>query len=221
MNIQTNALLSALLQTLEAKQSKMMKCSQCGCEVAAEEAMKAGDGEMLCEGCYAEMKKESVDSDDDTFLFYEWAGGNEFVEKKEKGPVLGRIKSDSDPEKEYEIRLGADGNIYCSCPAWKYQKKPVKDRMCKHLEKFAKAHDMKLGEGDEIHFDGELMVLEMAPEEAFSMLQEGGEKFKKLVKQLSKRGDIEDPKALAAWIGREKYGPEKFAKMAAAGKSKK
>ena len=45
-----------------------------------------------------------------------------------------------------------------------------------------------------------------------------GKRFKTLVKDLEKRGDVEDPKALAAWIGRKKYGAEKFSKMAAQGR---
>ena len=42
--------------------------------------------------------------------------------------------------------------------------------------------------------------------------------FKKLTKQLSKKG-VKDPKALAAYIGRKKYGKAKFQKAAKGGKS--
>jgi hypothetical protein len=38
-------------------------------------------------------------------------------------------------------------------------------------------------------------------------------KFAVLVGKLKKRGDVKDPAALAAWIGRKKYGKERFAKM--------
>jgi len=41
--------------------------------------------------------------------------------------------------------------------------------------------------------------------------------FKKLVAALRRKG-ADDPKALAAWIGRRKYGKERFQKMAAAGR---
>lgn len=41
--------------------------------------------------------------------------------------------------------------------------------------------------------------------------------FRKLVKQLESKG-AKDPKALAAWIGRRKYGKKAFQEMAAAGK---
>jgi hypothetical protein len=34
----------------------------------------------------------------------------------------------------YEIRLGGDGNVYCTCPAWKFQKLPPKERTCKHMK---------------------------------------------------------------------------------------
>jgi len=42
--------------------------------------------------------------------------------------------------------------------------------------------------------------------------------FKKLTKQLSKKG-VKDPKALAAYIGRKKYGKAKFQKAAKGGKT--
>jgi hypothetical protein len=48
-----------------------------------------------------------------------------------------------------------------------------------------------------------------------------GERFKKLVGILKKRGDVEDPAAVAASVGRKKFGKEKFQKMAAAGKKAK
>jgi hypothetical protein len=41
--------------------------------------------------------------------------------------------------------------------------------------------------------------------------------FKKLTSALSKKG-AENPKALAAWIGRKKYGKEAFAKAGARGR---
>jgi hypothetical protein len=42
--------------------------------------------------------------------------------------------------------------------------------------------------------------------------------FEKLTKELTKKG-AKDPRALAAAIGRKKYGKAKFQKAAAAGKS--
>lgn len=45
-------------------------------------------------------------------------------------------------------------------------------------------------------------------------LDEGGARFRKLASTLQKRGDVRDPSALAAWIGRKKYGKAKFQKMA-------
>lgn len=44
--------------------------------------------------------------------------------------------------------------------------------------------------------------------------------FKKLTKQLAKRG-AKNPKALAAWIGRKKLGKREMAKRAAAGRKRK
>jgi len=48
-----------------------------------------------------------------------------------------------------------------------------------------------------------------------------GKRFSTLVKSLKKRGDVEDPEALAASIGREKYGVKKFAKMAMAARKRR
>lgn len=47
-----------------------------------------------------------------------------------------------------------------------------------------------------------------------------GKRFKALVKKLGARG-VRDPKALAAWIGRKRYGAAKMAKMASAGRKRK
>jgi hypothetical protein len=46
-----------------------------------------------------------------------------------------------------------------------------------------------------------------------------GENFKKLASDLARRG-VKNPKALAAWIGRRKYGKKKFQAMAAKGRRK-
>lgn len=45
----------------------------------------------------------------------------------------------------------------------------------------------------------------------------GGSRFRRLVGQLRLRG-VRNPEALAAWIGRRKYGARRFAQMAAAGR---
>ena len=44
-----------------------------------------------------------------------------------------------------------------------------------------------------------------------------GGRFKKLTKELEKKG-VKDPKALAAYIGRKKYGKKKFQKMGQKGR---
>jgi len=51
--------------------------------------------------------------------------------------ILATIPSASNPEVVYTIRRGHDGNVYCSCPAWKFQKLAPKDRTCKHLRSLA------------------------------------------------------------------------------------
>lgn len=60
--------------------------------------------------------------------------------------------------------------------------------------------------------------LEDVEEEPDADLEEAKSKFEKLQAKLAKRKDVEDPAALAAWIGRKKYGKAKMAKMAAAGR---
>ncbi len=44
-----------------------------------------------------------------------------------------------------------------------------------------------------------------------------GARFKSLTKKLAKKG-ASNPKALAAWIGRRKYGARRFAKLSARGR---
>jgi hypothetical protein len=50
-------------------------------------------------------------------------------------------------------------------------------------------------------------------------LGQGG-RFKALKTAIGKRGKVKNPAAVAAWIGRKKYGKAKFQKMAAAGRKK-
>ena len=40
-------------------------------------------------------------------------------------------------EKGHQIVLGGNGHIYCSCPAWRFQKLAPTLRTCKHLKEFA------------------------------------------------------------------------------------
>jgi hypothetical protein len=45
-----------------------------------------------------------------------------------------------------------------------------------------------------------------------------GARFKELVRELNTRGDVREPRALAAVIGRKKYGAGRMAQMARAGR---
>ncbi len=47
-----------------------------------------------------------------------------------------------------------------------------------------------------------------------------GKRFENLRKALAARGDVKDPEAVAASIGRKKYGAKKMAHLASAGKKK-
>lgn len=48
-----------------------------------------------------------------------------------------------------------------------------------------------------------------------------GERYHALEKALGKREEVTTPGALAAYIGRKKYGAKKMAEMAAKGRKKK
>ena len=51
-----------------------------------------------------------------------------------------------------------------------------------------------------------------------SMKVGGGGRFKKLRASIAKRGGVSDPGAVAAAIGRRKYGKKRFQAMAARGR---
>ncbi len=51
--------------------------------------------------------------------------------------ILAYVKSETREGVVHQIRIGADGNVYCTCEAWKYQKLSVTNRTCKHLQAFA------------------------------------------------------------------------------------
>jgi hypothetical protein len=50
--------------------------------------------------------------------------------------LLATFASKSNPLHVHEVRLGKDGNIYCTCPSWRFQKNHPMNRSCKHLEAF-------------------------------------------------------------------------------------
>jgi len=47
-----------------------------------------------------------------------------------------------------------------------------------------------------------------------------GERFRALTAKLRRRG-VKNPKALAAWIGRRKFGKRRMAQLAAAGRRRR
>ncbi len=53
-----------------------------------------------------------------------------------------------------------------------------------------------------------------------SMKLGGGGRFAALKEKIASRGSVRDPAAVAAAIGRKKYGAAKFTALAAAGKKK-
>jgi len=38
--------------------------------------------------------------------------------------------------RQYELRMSAQGQVYCTCPGWKFQRLPTSQRTCKHLRRF-------------------------------------------------------------------------------------
>ena len=48
-----------------------------------------------------------------------------------------------------------------------------------------------------------------------------GKRFKALEESIAKRGNVKDPEAVAAAIGRKKYGSKKFQKMGSAARKQK
>ena len=52
----------------------------------------------------------------------------------EVAQVLATVHSFSNGD-TYEIRKGADGVVYCSCPAWRFGR----GKPCKHIEEYRKA----------------------------------------------------------------------------------
>ena len=52
--------------------------------------------------------------------------------------VMAVVPSGSNPFKCYEVRCGHDGVVYCTCPAWRFQKQSAGSRKpCKHIRAVA------------------------------------------------------------------------------------
>ena len=70
------------------------------------------------------------------------------------GVTLAEVVSKSNPSQKYEIKMGKDGKVYCTCPRWKYK------RTCKHLDEFFKMVHKK---GAEMVQDGIKQALKARP----------------------------------------------------------
>ena len=58
--------------------------------------------------------------------------------------VLDKMESFTTKGTFYEIRQADDGKtLYCTCPSWRFQRLPPKQRTCKHLKAFAAARRRK------------------------------------------------------------------------------
>lgn len=142
-------------------------------------------------------------------------------EKPEKG------KGAEAPTGKAKLKLVKGGKSGKKHPGGKMTDKEYKARYGKP-RKIASSLETPMNDLDEMmnglrdsYYEAEfnsLNVEELLVLERMLALDEGGEKFAALAKKLGKRGGVKDPAALAAWIGREKYGKEKFQKKAVAGK---
>ena len=50
--------------------------------------------------------------------------------------ILSTVASSSS-DKTYNIVRGLDGNVYCTCPAWKFQRLTAEGRTCKHIKSWS------------------------------------------------------------------------------------
>lgn len=58
-----------------------------------------------------------------------------FIGLKPSQTVLLFTTPSSTGKGEHQVKLGKDGNVYCSCGAWKFQKGVhPHDRTCKHIK---------------------------------------------------------------------------------------
>ena len=48
--------------------------------------------------------------------------------------LLAKFPSASKPGTFHEVRVGADGVVYCGCPSWRFQKNHPSCRCCKHTK---------------------------------------------------------------------------------------
>jgi hypothetical protein len=64
--------------------------------------------------------------------------------------VLATFPSLSNPSKAHKVSLGKDGNVWCSCPSWRFQKNSPTNRSCKHIVLFkASAKGVHFATGNE------------------------------------------------------------------------
>lgn len=54
------------------------------------------------------------------------------TEQKEEARLIRTWPSSGKKGGVYELRMGGDGEVYCSCPGWKFSKD--RPRVCKHIK---------------------------------------------------------------------------------------
>jgi hypothetical protein len=191
--------LESLLLRLEGE---AMVCEGCGCDLEMEEAKQMGDGTYLCEKCCAEMEESAEYASDsldealsaeeeeiiDSFAVSGKSDG-ETIDDASQIPTLKQVRKSA---KEMGVEEFGFDKKALTPAILDAAAKAYHDAYVKAANKWLKSHGK-------------------------SEIEESGEKYKKLVASLKKKG-ADDPKALAAWIGMKKLGKKEFLKRAAAGR---
>jgi hypothetical protein len=167
-----------------------------------------------------------------------WASDEYLAKSKKYADQVGTIERRFEPGYEYNVEF-PDGQIFHAKHNFL---KPIEDNTMNKLDELKKYIKSLISEvTDEVepaskltqheeeweHMDKVLFPNKNDGRKA-NVIEEDkaklgtGTRFKNLVKQLAKKEleeySVHNPAALAAWIGRKKYGKEKFQKMSAAGK---
>jgi len=49
----------------------------------------------------------------------------------------------------WEVRRGKSGRVYCTCPAWRFERAPIDQRCCKHMRAMLERGELTLKENSE------------------------------------------------------------------------
>jgi hypothetical protein len=174
--------LSAIRLHLEGK----MACEGCGCELMEEDAYEGDEGEMLCEECW----EEEYGDDEDEEEMDEAVG-------KDSGSIFHFLLAG---DEKFAFHAKDEKEARSKIMGWlkKQGMMPSKNDI-----------EIKIGPGsykNNVHDEWMESLDESCQCENEGLNEKAMSKFKKLVAKLKKRGDVESPEGLAAWIGAKKMG---------------